>query len=206
MLESHLKWFRRKGFQSLPVTDLFGSKMPAKPVVLTFDDGSQDFADAGWPLLQKYGFGGTVYVVSNHMGGVNEWDVKIGDIPCPLMTIDTIKDLARQGVEIGSHTYSHPRLADLDEPDQFREIIESKATLEEQLGIPMESFCYPYGSHNDTSVKLAERAGFKFAVTTKKGLNTAQTHPMRLNRIAIRHDTPLPVLIYKFWRAFKYDR
>jgi len=180
--------------------------MPSKPVVLTFDDGFQDFEDNALPLLEKYGMNGTVFLVSDYLGKYNEWDIRIGDVAYPLMSLDTIRKLHEKGVEFGSHTKSHPRLITLDPHSQEEEILGSKSALEAQLGFEIKTFCYPYGSYDQTSIELVKRAGYSFATTCEKGLNNGSEDPAKLKRIAIRNDTPLPIFIYKLWRAFRHGK
>lgn len=204
LFENHLRLLQRKGFESVTTENIFDSGLP-KPILLTFDDGFQDFADNAWPLLQQHGFGALVFLVLNHLGGQNDWDIAVGDKPAPLMNLDTIKELAEQGVEFGSHTLTHPRLASLDEADQLRELsapLPELTTSQPQI----RTICYPYGSYNETTLSLSREAGYKYGFSTDKGLNDTTTNPLRLKRIAIRHDTSVPALIYKLWRGFRYDR
>jgi peptidoglycan/xylan/chitin deacetylase (PgdA/CDA1 family) len=205
LFEKHLRLLRRRGFVSTRLNSLFGTESEAKPILLTFDDGFQDFADNAWPLLQQYGFGGVVFLVTNHLGGKNDWDINVGDQPAPLMNEATIQKLATEGVEFGSHTLSHPRLATLSDEEQRAELVESLHKLE-SLGTTPPTICYPYGSYNDSTLQIAREAGYKYGFSTDKGLNDSTTDPMRLKRIAMRHDTSVPSLIYKLWRGFRYDR
>ena len=209
LFEKHLRLLNRRGFSSVRVADLFADRMPGQPILLTFDDGFQDFADNAWPLLQKHRFGALVFLVMNHLGGQNEWDIAVGDKPAPLMNLETIHELVKQGAQFGSHTLSRPRLANLDEQDQKRELVESHnlliSNLQPQTSHPT-TICYPYGSYNAATLTLAREAGYKFGFSTDKGLNDASTDAMRLKRIAIRHDTSVPALIYKLWRGSRYDR
>lgn len=209
LFEKHLRLLNRRGFSSVSVADLFTDRMPGQPILLTFDDGFQDFADSAWPLLQKHGFGALVFLVLNHLGGQNDWDIAVGDKPAPLMTLETIQELARQGAQFGSHTLSHPRLTTLDDADQRRELLKSAELTRSLLSNSdsnSNSVCYPYGSYNQTTLDLAREAGYKYGFSTDKGLNDATTDSMRLKRIAIRHDTSVPALIYKLWRGFRYDK
>ncbi len=177
-----------------------------KLISLTFDDGYQDFADSAVPIMERYGFTGTVFLVSDHLGATNEWDIKLGEKIADLMSRETILKLLHQGFEFGSHTMTHVHLDQVDDGVQRLEIEKSKADLESALGVPMNVFCYPYGGLNDSAMKLVQEAGYSSAVSTRKGLNTRDTNRFCLNRIAVRNDTLLPVFVYKLWRAFRYGR
>jgi peptidoglycan/xylan/chitin deacetylase (PgdA/CDA1 family) len=201
LFEKHLRLLNRRGFASVSTSNLFDSGLE-NPILLTFDDGFQDFADNAWPLLQKHGFGALVFLVLNHIGGQNDWDIAVGDKPAPLMNLETIQELAKQGTQFGSHTFSHPRLANLDEEEQRREIFAFPELSVNQL----PTTCYPYGSYNETTLNIVRSSAIKYGFSTDKGLNDVTTDPVRLKRIAIRHDTSVPALIYKLWRGFRYDR
>ena len=185
---------------------LFSGLEPAKPVVITLDDGFQDFEDNAVPLLNRYGFGATVFLVSDFVGKTNAWDENIGDVTYPLMSKESIIRLHEKGYEFGSHTKTHIRLSTHDAITQDDEIRGSKADLETMLGFPIHTFCYPYGSYNDNSLRSVRASGYQFATTCDKGLNDGTEDPLRLKRIAIRNDTSLPVFIYKLWRAFRLGR
>ena len=206
LFEKHVRHLARKGFQTTRLDSIFSDSMPAKPAVITFDDGFQDFADTALPIMQKFKMNGTVFLVSDFIGKTNAWDELIGDVSRPLMSAETIIKLHQQGVEFGSHTKTHIRLTSHDAVSQDIEIQDSKRDLEAMLGFPIDTFCYPYGSYDEHSLKSVAIAGYKFATTCDKGLNDGTEDPFRLKRIAIRHDTSLPVFIYKLWRAFRLGR
>lgn len=206
LFDKHLRYLQKKGFQTVHLADLFSEKMPAKPIVLTFDDGFQDFEDLAFPLLKKYGMTATVFLVADCIGKTNEWDTVLGDVSYPLMSAESIRKLHSAGIEFGSHTSTHPRLSTLDPVSQEQEIIGSRIKMEDLLEFPISTFCYPYGSYDDTSIELVKKAGYRFATTCDKGLNDGSEDPAKLKRIAMRNDTSLPVFIYKLWRAFKLGR
>ena len=124
-----------------------GAELPPKPIILTFDDGSESIFTNALPIMQKYIFTGTVYIVYNYMGLRN------------YMNPDQIRGLYASGWEIGSHSQSH---ADLTErPDrQMDEIVESRRKLQSLLGVLILSFAYPFGAYDENSVYYAHYAGY----------------------------------------------
>lgn len=206
MFESHVGYLARRGFQSIKLDSLFSPQSPSKPVVLTFDDGFQDFEDAAFPTMKRFGMNGTVFLVSDFIGKTNAWDENIGDVSWPLMSKDSILKLFQQGVEFGSHTKTHIRLTTHGADEQDIEIGKSKVVLESMLGLSINTFCYPYGSYDENSLRSVKLAGYKYAVTCNKGINDGTENPFELKRIAIRNDTPLPIFIYKLWRAFRFGK
>jgi peptidoglycan/xylan/chitin deacetylase (PgdA/CDA1 family) len=201
LFRKHLRHLVRRGYQTNRLADIFQGNTPANPIVLTFDDGFQDFAENAFPALSEYAFQSTVFLVANHLGGLNDWDIAVGDTPAPLMNATTIQDLAKKGVEFGSHTLTHAHLDQLSEAEQDIEVGKSRLQLQSELGLPIETFCFPYGGHNAYTLTAAEQAGYKVSVSTRKGINDPSTPRHCLKRIAIRHDTSLPIFIYKLWRA-----
>jgi peptidoglycan/xylan/chitin deacetylase (PgdA/CDA1 family) len=156
-----------------------------KLVVLSFDDGYTDNLTNAAPILQRYGFHATCYVVSGAIGGHNAWDAQILGVEKPVMDQVAIGQWLEAGHEIGSHTVTHPRLAQLDRTRAAYEISESRRQLEEVTGSPVEHFCYPFGDYDDQSVELVREAGYVSAVTVRRGPALQADDPLRLPRISV---------------------
>lgn len=156
---------------------------PEKSVVLTFDDGFANFEEHAWPILMRFGLKATVFVVVDRIGQKADW-LSSGDRPV-LMDIQTLRDLYGQGVAIGSHTLTHPRLSQLSLAMQQQEIADSKKKLEDLLGHAVEHFCYPYGDFNETTVTIVQEAGYKTALTCERRRTSLEDSPYRLPRKAI---------------------
>ena len=199
----HLRLLKVLGFDSVGLNNLFqpDAVLPRRPIVITFDDGYQNFFDQALPRLQHSGFVSTVFLVANQLGGTNAWDASLGDVIEPLMGIETIRQAAAAGTEFGSHTLDHVNLKTAEKTEARRQIVESKAVLEEALRIPVETFCYPYGAMNAETPGIVREAGYRLACSTLKGSNTSQTDRYALRRINVRSDTWTPVLWLKLLRA-----
>lgn len=208
LFRKQLAYLARKGYavENLEQAFLSGSTSVRKTVCLTFDDGFEDFYTTAFSELTALRFPSTVFLVSERIGQTNDWDTRVGDVSAPLMTQEQILELAGKGVEFGSHTATHAKLGELDEPMQREEIVRSKSQIETLLGKPCRTFCYPYGSLNQATPNLVKQAGYDLGISTKKGLNTKDTDPFLIRRIAIRNDTVMPVFIYKLFRAEKYGK
>ena len=124
-----------------------GAALPPKPIILTFDDGGETIYTNALPILQKYGFTGTVYIVYNYVGTQN------------YMNPDQIRGLYASGWEIGSHSLSHADLTERSDR-QMDEIVESRRKLQSLLGVPILSFSYPFGAYDEDSVYYAHYAGY----------------------------------------------
>ncbi|HUF00603.1 MAG TPA: polysaccharide deacetylase family protein [Anaerolineales bacterium] len=128
-----------------------GVELPPKPLILTFDDGSETTYTTALPIMQRYNFTGTSYIVYNYVGITNHMD------------LEQIRALYASGWEIGSHGLSHIDLT--TRPDrQMDEIVESRRKLQELLGIPILSFAYPFGAYDGDSLHHIHTAGYTAAM------------------------------------------
>jgi peptidoglycan/xylan/chitin deacetylase (PgdA/CDA1 family) len=133
------------------------SPLPAHPVVLTFDDGYADFATNVEPVMVRYGFVATDYVVSGFLNRPR------------YMTAAQVQQMDAAGMVIGSHTVHHVNLATMPLPLALAEIEGGKAALEQLLGHPVLDFAYPYGGFNPAVEQLVQQAGFRDAASTMGG-------------------------------------
>jgi peptidoglycan/xylan/chitin deacetylase (PgdA/CDA1 family) len=137
---------------------IFNDGLPRNPLVISFDDGYRDNYEFAFPILKQYGVAATIFVAAGYVGGV--FDRR------PIMTQGQIKDLAVHGIEIGSHTVSHPNLQRLNRERIREELAESKAKLERIIESPVVSVAYPYGLYNHEIIEVAQEVGFKIGVTS----------------------------------------
>jgi peptidoglycan/xylan/chitin deacetylase (PgdA/CDA1 family) len=134
-----------------------GAELPARAVVLTFDDNYQGFYNYAYQLLKARRYPFSMFVHTNYVGSL---------VGRPKMSWNTLQSLLKDGlVTIGAHTLSHPDLTGLSKANQEREIVECKKVLEEHLRIKVNYFAYPYGRNNATIRALVRKAGYKMAFT-----------------------------------------
>lgn len=159
--------------------------IPEKAVVLTFDDGYANYYQYAAPVLQKYGFPSTVYLLSQLIGKKSYWLEKDDHPAADLMDKQMIRELQQAGVHFGSHGRTHPRLSRIEAELARNEIFSSKLELEDLLGEAVDSFCYPYGDLNPAVTQMTRDAGYKTAVTCVRGAATPADDPWLLPRKAI---------------------
>jgi peptidoglycan/xylan/chitin deacetylase (PgdA/CDA1 family) len=139
---------------------------PTRNVVLTFDDGFRNFYDEAMPVLEKHGFTATAFIVSDYIGRRNDWEVPPAGLGVrDLLTWQQVVELAENGIEIGSHTRTHPDLRRLSETETEREIAGSRMSIEDHVGQQVVSFAYPFGETNDISREYVKKE-FQSACTT----------------------------------------
>ncbi len=187
----HLDLLQKAGWQTVRVSDLVGGELSQnKTVVLTLDDGyANNYAGAFKPLVER-GMVATWFVVSNLIGKQATWKRRDSN-PEPLFSASQLRELAAAGMEIGSHSCSHPDLS-RESPDKVvRELVESRKTLEDLLGQEITSFAYPYGFFNEDTVRLTAECGYKTACTARAGWHKSDQDPMTLRRVTVfSRDTP----------------
>lgn len=124
------------------------SALASAPVVVsfTFDDGRANQAE-GRALLARYGMRGTFYVNSGRVGLSTR------------LTLAQLQAFQAEGHEIGGHSVSHPRLTDLDEGEQARQICDERVALS-AAGLAVTSFAYPYGAQDATTRRLVRACGY----------------------------------------------
>jgi peptidoglycan/xylan/chitin deacetylase (PgdA/CDA1 family) len=160
-----------------------------KLVALTFDDGYGDFFDNAYPVLKRYGYPSTVFLVSDLIGKENLWDYKELNIKKRLLNRDKIIEMKDNSVVFGSHTRTHPFLSKLSTQEIEDELFGSKSALENILSQPVKFLCYPYGNYDERTVAVAKRAGYLGAMTMNRGLIHKGDDPYKIRRSFIRLNT-----------------
>lgn len=188
--EKQLRFLRDAGAYSITFEDwrtalVTQTSLPGRPILITFDDGYLDFATYAWPLLKRYGFSATVFVVVDKVGKTNIWDSVYYGEDLALLDWEQIKQLHTEGVEFGSHTLIHRPLTALSPADIVHEATQSRAILEQELGIPIKAFSYPYGDLDPLVQYLIGSCGYDVAVSCLPGHSSIQDPIMRLSRIDI---------------------
>jgi peptidoglycan/xylan/chitin deacetylase (PgdA/CDA1 family) len=157
-LDAQLGYLSEKGYTTISLDQLmdgFSGKvgLPVKSIVITFDDGWKTQYTVALPLLKKYKQTATFYVVSTYMGygAYFDWDMT--------------KALKDAGMTIAGHTLDHSDLVKMNATELDKQLRDSKAAIEKNLGITVNHFAYPFGSYNDAVVAAVKRAGYRTAAT-----------------------------------------
>jgi glycosyltransferase involved in cell wall biosynthesis/peptidoglycan/xylan/chitin deacetylase (PgdA/CDA1 family) len=185
MFERQMRCLTRHGYTTISTgqwTDWVrnNSRLPQKPVLLTFDDALADLTKYAFPVLKELDLKAVCFAVTNKLGGRNDWSgVQTGHER--LMTREEVKEWSEAGIEFGAHTRTHPDLRTLTLLQLEDEIAGSRADLEDLLGTMVRSFAYTYGDYNAEAVACARRH-FDCSFTCEEGVNTLTTDLHLLRR------------------------
>jgi peptidoglycan/xylan/chitin deacetylase (PgdA/CDA1 family) len=169
--------------RGIPVVQL--SEVEKKPgsVALTFDDGFRNFVEHALPVLERYSLPATVFVVTGHCGGRNDWLQPYGGVPLlELMDWSELKQLVQSGVELGAHSVHHRDLSVLAEELVAQELNDCRRELEDRTGAAVTALCYPYGC-STPGVRRLVRQHYQLACGTTLQFVTPPTDPFDLPRI-----------------------
>lgn len=205
--EAHLEVLDRLGAVALTVSELVrrlrAGALPDRAVALTFDDGFASVCEHAAPLLRQRGWPATVYCVSGHLGGLNDWPTQPASVRRrPLASVEQLRALASDGWEIGGHTHSHPPLGRLSGPALETEIAGCRRRLEEATGAAVTSFACPYGDPPAGPVRSLIEDTYETCCGTRLGLVDAGADPFGLPRVDAHYLRRTPMLA----RAVRGDR
>ena len=166
-LQAQMRYLKRRNLRGVSLRELrrAATRSDARGLVgLTFDDGYEDFLQSALPILEACGFSATVFVVSGMLGQENDWEHYYEPKPnLRLLNAEGVREVAARGIEVGSHSISHPKLAGLEPGLLEWEVGESRRILEGLLDQPVEGFCFPYGSLDGAAVRAVRRGGYSYA-------------------------------------------
>jgi peptidoglycan/xylan/chitin deacetylase (PgdA/CDA1 family) len=160
-------------------------RLPNYSVVLTFEDGFQDFYTVAASPLARRQLPATVFIITDRAYG------RLPPNGESFLSWEEVRELASSGIEIGSHTCSHRMLPDLSPEDVMSELADSRAAILEHLGPAHIPLSYPHGRTTDSISRLARSLGYSCAITTMLGPNDHDADISRLNRTTIASDDDL---------------
>jgi peptidoglycan/xylan/chitin deacetylase (PgdA/CDA1 family) len=186
VFSEQMSWIHRAGFHAITQEQLFaaleyGHRLPARPIMITFDDGYRDVLWNAAPVLHRLHMHATAYIITDRVSG-----------PDPsFLTWDELRMLEARGIAIGSHTVHHLDLTLMPPAEAYQELVASRRALERHLGHPVWWFAYPSGRENPEVVELVRRAGYRLAMTTMRGDVQSARHPFLLRSDEVLDTTGL---------------
>jgi peptidoglycan/xylan/chitin deacetylase (PgdA/CDA1 family) len=165
------------------------SRSGKRDMIVTFDDGFGNFFDNAFPVILRYNIKTILFITTDFIDGKMSFDAFFGgSAGVKPLSWRQIKEISGSGVEIGSHTLSHPDLTKLSRDAAYREISESKKKIEDATGRKVRYFAYPFGSaraFNGRIKQLVKESGYERAYTNIMGFNGAGSDPYELRRIRV---------------------
>lgn len=183
VFDAQLRYLHARGFRTISLSGLIellktGAPIPRKVFVITLDDGYENNYLNAFPVLKKYNFTATVFLHAEAIGKIYAYP----RTPYPDRHLSRAQIAEMSGyLDFGSHSMSHPDLTELTPDKIFRELLDSKTAIEKIVKKPVDTFCYPFGRHND-AVKDITKKLYAGACTTRPGLVDGRSDPYSLPR------------------------
>ncbi len=179
--DAQMAWLKAQGYESITPDQLIGAlwhgnKLPKKPVMMTFDDGYANAWYNAYPVLLKYGFSGTFFVVTDWLDeskpGYLNWNLA--------------RAMIHGGMYIESHSRSHYDLRNRTHEWYQNQIVKANQSIQAHTGIQPRFFCYPYGGYDNIAIRELQAAGIAAAFTENDSRFEYASNTMRLPRVRIR--------------------
>ncbi|MFI9244530.1 polysaccharide deacetylase family protein [Streptomyces sp. NPDC053086] len=159
--------------------------LPARPVLITFDDGYEGVHRHALPVLAGHGFPATLFVSTGWLRGEHD----TGGGPDTMLDWRQVRELAAAGVEIGGHSHTHPQLDQLDDAGLRAELSRCTRIVSAELGATPVSFAYPYGYSSRRVRRAVRAAGYAQALAVGNALARRRQGPYALERVTVRRST-----------------
>jgi len=179
--EEHLRYLREAGYVSITLGDLalalqMGYPLPPKPVIITLDDGYRDAYTWAFPLLRRYGFTATFFVIT---GLIDE------DHP-EYLTWEQVIEMDSMGMDIEAHGHTHVDLRERSADYLIWQVLGAKEAIEARTHKTVRFFCYPSGRYDDQVARILHSAHYWGAVTSVHGAQQCSSHMFELQRTRVR--------------------
>lgn len=185
IFKQHVAYLSDNGWQTRLIRDLGCPELlTPRTVILTFDDGyANNFEGAMLPLVD-HNMQATWFITTDCIGKYATWE---GPSRPETRILDRqqLREMADQGMEIGSHTCSHPDLGQLSYREQLHQVSASKELLESLIDSSVPSFAYPYGIYNSESMKAVKNAGYQFACSVRSGWSLKGLDLFAIRRVTV---------------------
>jgi peptidoglycan/xylan/chitin deacetylase (PgdA/CDA1 family) len=189
--EKQMAFLKKYNYNVLSLDEYFTIKksagtFPRNSVVITFDDGYDNNYTNAFPILKKYNFPATIFVISDYVDHES------------FLTWKQIQEMSREGFTIGSHTRQHSYLPNVLDEESHNQIVGSKRIIEEKLGKKVNYIAYPTGGFTQAVKDIAKSAGYVAAFTTNRGKDKSNQDLYELKRIRVNNKDSLLTLYAKF--------
>jgi peptidoglycan/xylan/chitin deacetylase (PgdA/CDA1 family) len=174
--------------QPLPKLAVRKLEAGVRYALVTFDDAFRSFAENALPVLREHNLPVLVFVPTGYMGRPSAWYDYGGLNPVgeEVLSPQEIGEISQMpGVTIGSHSVTHPKMAEINSEELHRELKESKQSLESLLHSEIDSISFPYGSHGPRELEAAREHGYNFSLGVLPELLVAEIRPGLIGRVSV---------------------
>jgi peptidoglycan/xylan/chitin deacetylase (PgdA/CDA1 family) len=156
-----------------------GEPLPPRSIMITMDDGYKDVYDVAFSILRDTALRPVLFIVPEYMGykAYLDWP--------------QLRELCDAGFVVGAHGYDHSNLRQATDDEVLRQVADARALLEEQLGVTVDAFCYPYGSYDARTLKALREHDYRSGYTLNPTAYQVPSETLRLNRLAVTYDMTL---------------
>ncbi|OGX15621.1 MAG: hypothetical protein A2166_02495 [Omnitrophica WOR_2 bacterium RBG_13_41_10] len=187
--KKQMDFIARHHYKVIPLEDIVEALSKNKPILrktiaISFDDGAEDIYINAFPIIKRYAFPATIFMISSYIG-----------IP-GYLTLDELKEMQKYGIDVASHTRTHFYLPQASEEELIREIFYSKRDLEKKLGSKVALFCYPAGGRNPRIMELVKETGYMGACVSNKAGPINKTNLFEIRRIKMGEDSDNPIVMW----------
>ncbi len=180
IFEDQMEYLSRHQYKVVSLDDFLDAKNSRNMLALTFDDGYEDNYLYAYPILKKYQFPATIFLVT-------DWIGKKG-----YLTWNQIEEMEQHGISFGNHTETHAYLPSMTDPDCRKEIISAQTMLQKKIRHPSSVFCYPFGAYTPALQTFLKDFGFRAALATSIDGESALDDLYAFRRIRISNSAQLP--------------
>lgn len=192
--EKQIRYLFDFDYKTISLSDLIEENhIDHRNVVITFDDAYESVYQFAFPILKKYNFTGTIFVITNYVGNWNRWDYNLFRCKFSHCTWEQLRDLVSEGWEIGSHTITHRNLRALSDFEVWNEVSVSKDLLQDQIQKEVNVISYPFGKYNDLVIEFVKEAGYIGGCTLGHNFPDSQSFPYAIFRRGVYLWDTLPL-------------
>jgi len=196
-----MKYIKDKSYNVISLDELVegikvGRKFKHNTVVITSDDGYENNYTYAYPILKKYGYPATIFLIANLIGKNEDF-----------LNWDEVGEMAKNNISFGGHTKNHVYLPSIEKEDiLWDEIAGCKELIEKHMGSRIDYFCYPTGGFTEKIKIIVKKAGYKGACTTNRGFDILNKKDIyELDRIAVRNLNPYTSLRFRIKLSGYYN-
>ena len=186
--EKQMNYLSQTGYRTISLEQCLQQSQQSRAertIVITFDDAYESVYKYAFPILNRFKYTATVFVITSFVGKLNRWDVNLGGIRFQHLNWRQLRKLAEAGWELGSHSATHPDLLNCSDSELWRELDSSKKEIERYTGAKADFFSYPFGRYDQRAIRYLNAAEYRGACTLNYYNPDFRIRPYEIGRKSI---------------------